>query len=65
MTNAHRLSGIPGWLVNGRLDLSGPLDAPWRLHRAWPGSELIIVDNEGHGGNEMMHHWQRILAELA
>jgi proline iminopeptidase len=65
VANSGRLGGIPGWLVNGRLDLSSPLDAPWRLHRAWPGSELIIVDNEGHGGNEMMHHWQRILAKLA
>jgi len=62
---ADRLAGIPGWLVHGRLDLSGPLDAPWRLQQAWPGSELVVVDNEGHGGDSMMHSWRRILADLA
>jgi proline iminopeptidase len=63
--NAHRLAAIPGHLVHGRLDLSAPLDAPWRLHRAWPGSELVIVDDEGHGGASMAGHWRRILAHLA
>jgi len=63
--NAERLAGIPGWLIHGRLDLSSPLDAPWRLHQAWPGSELVIVDDEGHGGMAMMHCWRQVLAELA
>jgi len=65
VVNAHRLAGIPGWLIHGRLDLSSPLDAPWRLHQAWPGSELIIVDDEGHGGIAMFTHWRRVLVELA
>ena len=65
VVNAHRLAGIPGWLIHGRLDLSSPLDAQWRLHQAWPGSELIIVDDEGHGGISMFTHWRRVLAELA
>lgn len=63
--NAGRLAGVPGWLIHGRLDVSGPLDAPWRIHQAWPGSELIIVDDEGHGGDGMLLHWRRILASLA
>jgi len=63
--NADRLAGIPGWIIHGRLDLSSPLDAPWRLHQAWPGSELVIVDAEGHGGVTMMHRWREILADLA
>jgi proline iminopeptidase len=65
VANADRLGGIPGWLIHGRLDLSSPLDAPWRLHQAWPGSELIVVDDEGHGGDSMVTHWRRILADLA
>ncbi|MUL41644.1 prolyl aminopeptidase [Streptomonospora sp. PA3] len=45
-----RLSGIPATLVHGRFDVSGPLDTAWRLHRAWPGSRLVVVDDAGHGG---------------
>jgi proline iminopeptidase len=63
--NADRLAGIPGWLVHGRLDVSSPLDSAWRMHQAWPGSELIVVDGEGHGGEQMLRHCRRILATLA
>jgi proline iminopeptidase len=63
--HAGRLAGIPGFLVHGRLDLSSPLDAPWRIHQAWPGSQLIIVDSDGHGGDTMASHVGRALVELA
>ena len=62
--SAGQLDGIPGWLIHGRLDLSSPLDSAWRLHRAWPGSELILVDDEGHGGATMNDHCRRALAAL-
>jgi proline iminopeptidase len=65
VANAGNLAAIPGWLIHGRLDVSSPLDAPWRVHQAWPGSELIVVDDEGHGGEEMVSQWRRVLAELA
>jgi proline iminopeptidase len=48
-----RLAGIPATLIHGRLDVSGPAVVPWRLHQAWPGSELIIEEGEGHGGKAM------------
>jgi proline iminopeptidase len=62
--NAGRLARIPGWLIHGRLDVSSPLYGPWRLHKAWRGSELIVVDDEGHGGNEMKAHTRRLLRAL-
>jgi proline iminopeptidase len=49
LPGAGALAGIPGVLIHGRRDVSSPLETPWRLHRAWPGSELIVLD-EGHGG---------------
>ncbi len=52
LRHAGRLGGIPGALIHGRLDLSSPLDIPWRLSRAWPGSDLIVVDDAGHGAGE-------------
>jgi proline iminopeptidase len=45
-----RLDGIRGVLIHGRYDVSGPAITPWRLHQAWPSSELHIVETEGHGG---------------
>lgn len=46
--HAGRLAGIPGVLVHGRLDLSSPLDTAWELARAWPGAELVVVEDAGH-----------------
>jgi proline iminopeptidase len=39
---------IPAVLVHGRLDLQAPLGGAWALHRAWPASELVVVDDAGH-----------------
>lgn len=50
--DAPRLAGIPAVLVHGRLDLAGPLDTAWELARAWPGAELVIVDDAGHLGGD-------------
>jgi len=49
LRDAGRLAGIPGVLIHGRLDLSSPLDAPCHLSQAWPGSELRVIDDAGHG----------------
>jgi proline iminopeptidase len=49
LREADRLRGIPGVLIQGRLDISGPPDIAWQLHRAWPGSKLVLLDDAGHG----------------
>jgi proline iminopeptidase len=49
---AARLNNIPGVLVHGRLDVSGPLVTAWRLSRRWPASRLHILDDAGHGGGD-------------
>jgi proline iminopeptidase len=51
--DAGRLAGIPAVMVHGRLDVSGPLDVAWRMHQDWPGSELVVLDDAGHGGQAM------------
>ncbi|MEJ7725447.1 MAG: prolyl aminopeptidase [Actinomycetes bacterium] len=48
LRDAHRLAGIPGVLIHGRLDLGGPLVTAWELAQAWPGSELVVLDTAGH-----------------
>jgi proline iminopeptidase len=51
---AHRLEGIPGALIHGKLDLSGPLITPWLLARAWPDAELTVIEDAGHTGSDAM-----------
>ena len=48
LREAGKLAGIPGILIQGRLDLGGPLVTAWELAQAWPGSELIVVNGAGH-----------------
>ena len=48
LANAHRLSGIPGVVVQGRADAVTPPAAACDLHLAWPGSRLELVDEAGH-----------------
>jgi proline iminopeptidase len=60
-----RLAGIPGFLIHGRADVSGPLITAWELHRRWPGSELIIDEGEGHGGARMVDAWADANSRLA
>jgi proline iminopeptidase len=53
LADAGRLAGIPGVMVHGRLDVSGPLDTAWQMHRAWPGSELVVVGDAGHSSSSL------------
>jgi proline iminopeptidase len=48
LRDAPTLEGIPGTLVQGRLDFGNLLGIVWRLHHAWPGSELVLIDDVGH-----------------
>lgn len=48
-----RVAHLPGVLVHGALDISSPLSTAFDLHRAWPGSELVVVRSDGHGGASM------------
>ncbi len=52
LCDAVRPAGIPGVLIHGRLDLSGPLDTAWELARAWPDAELVAVRDAGHQGSD-------------
>ena len=58
------LAGIPGILIHGRRDVSGPAVTAWELHRRWPGSTLIIDEGEGHGGESMVERWSEANRQL-
>ena len=51
---AGTLAGIPGVLIHGRNDLGGGAYTAWELARAWPGAELVIIEDSGHTGSTTM-----------
>jgi proline iminopeptidase len=51
--NVSLLNEIPGLLLHGRYDISSPLETAWKLHQAWRGSVLRVIDDAGHGGGTM------------
>jgi proline iminopeptidase len=63
LRGAARLSGIPGVIVHGRRDLSCPLVNAWEMARAWPGAELVVVDDAGHKGSPAMNAQVRAAQE--
>ena len=42
------LPDVPISIVHGRRDLTCALEASWTLHRAVPGSRLVVVPDAGH-----------------
>jgi proline iminopeptidase len=58
LREVHRLQGIPGVLIHGRLDLGSPAMSAWELAQAWPDAELHLIDTGHTGGDEMT---QRII----
>lgn len=61
----RKLNGIPGYLVHGRRDISGPAVTAWQLHRRWASSRLIVIEDEGHGGPASMAALTRAVEEIA
>ena len=52
MNNVGRIAHLPAVIVQGRYDVICPPVTAWRLHKAWPGSTLKIIQDAGHGAME-------------
>lgn len=65
LSRIHELDGIPGYLIHGRRDISGPVVTPWQLHQRWKSSQLTVVEDEGHGGPESMRALTQAVEEIA
>ena len=65
LRDAATLDGIPGVLIHGRFDVSGPLETAWRLSQRWATSRLQVIDDAGHGGGGIGAAIQAALAEFA
>jgi proline iminopeptidase len=53
LRGVDRIRHLPAFLVHGRYDVVCPVEAADTLHRAWPGSELVIVPDAGHASREL------------
>lgn len=52
LDEAHKLKGLPGTIIQGRMDLVTPPRAAYALSRAWPAASLHIVPEAGHAASE-------------
>jgi proline iminopeptidase len=52
ISDAAKLKGIPGVIVQGRYDMACPPVTAWELHKAWPEAEFHMIENAGHAYSE-------------
>ena len=52
LQNMPRIAHIPGTIVQGRHDMICPPHTAWKLHKAWPSSDLRLVHKAGHAISE-------------
>nr|WP_081581686.1 prolyl aminopeptidase [Pararhodospirillum photometricum] len=52
LEDIDRVKGLPCTIVQGRYDVVCPPVSAWDLHRAWPGSRLVMVPDAGHSALE-------------
>ena len=48
LENLDRITHLPCTIIQGRYDMICPIATAEELHRAWPGSEMVIVPDAGH-----------------
>lgn len=65
LANMASIADIPATLIHGRYDVSGPLDTAWELHKAWPASDLVVVDDAGHFGGSMGERFTAAIDAMA
>lgn len=52
LNDAHKLKGIPGYIVHGRYDVICPAQQAWALKKAWQEAELNMIEDAGHAVSE-------------
>ena len=52
LAHMHRITHLPAVIVQGRYDVICPPGTAYRLHQAWTGSRLTVVDDAGHAASE-------------
>ena len=53
INDLHKISHLPAIIVQGRYDIICRIKNAYRIHKNWPGSEMIIVQDAGHSASEL------------
>ena len=71
LDNLGAITHLPCTIIQGRYDMICPIATADELHRAWPGSEMIIVPDAGHSAmdsgvrEELIKTTERCKAQFA
>jgi proline iminopeptidase len=65
LNRVSTIEHIPAVFIHGRHDISGPVITPWRLHKLWSASSMLVVESEGHGGPQSMEQMRIALDSFA
>ncbi|WP_432448559.1 prolyl aminopeptidase [Aliiroseovarius marinus] len=66
LRDMKRIAHIPGTIVQGRHDMICPPTMAWKLHNAWPSSDLRMIHLAGHAlsergiADELIHTMDRL-----
>jgi proline iminopeptidase len=52
LQNAEQWAGIPGTIIQGRVDIISPPESSYRLHKVWPGATYQVVEDGGHSSRQ-------------
>ncbi len=52
LRDVEEIRHLTAVIVQGRYDMVCPAVSAWDLHRAWPGSRLVLVPAAGHSADE-------------
>lgn len=52
LNNMQKIKHIPGVIVQGRYDMPCPPTSAYELHKAWPDSKFVLVEEAGHSASE-------------
>ncbi len=52
MNDLYKIIHLPAIIVHGRYDIVCKVKNAYKIHKNWPGSELLIIQDAGHAGKE-------------
>ena len=64
LDNVSKIKNIPITIVHNRIDMITPLEGAWDLHLALPKSQIVIVDDLGHGTPKQMEIVKQIVNNI-